>query len=94
MVATYSKIQLIDTKKMSFKDELKNSFDSMIALNEDTLLGIKNRCIYQLEIDNNKKKIIEKEKKEFPSEVNCIIKYCGGKLFFKSDKNEVFIYGF
>ena len=93
LVVTYSKIILVDTKKMSFISDLKNSFDSMLALNENIFLGLKSRCIYQLEIDNNKKKIIEKEKKEFSSEVGCLIKYSDGKLLFKSDKNEVSIYG-
>jgi hypothetical protein len=58
LVVTYSKIILVDTKKMSFISDLKNSFDSMLALNENIFLGLKSRCIYQLEIDNNKKKII------------------------------------
>jgi len=93
MVITNSKIILVDIKKKSFISDMKNSFDSILALNENIFLGLTIGYIYQLEIDYNKKKIIEKEKKEFSSEEKCLIKYNGNKLLFKSGKNELSIYG-
>ena len=92
LIVTYSKTILVDIKKKSFISELKNSFGSILALNENIFLGLKNRYISQLEIDYNKKQIIEKEEKEFSSEEKCLIKYGGGKLLFKSGKNELSIY--